>query len=364
MVENTIQYEHLKVSYDDKKHSFVIDSKEIDDSKSEPDWKIYYINPVYVTNILYDAPRSWAGEGSGYGVGSIRVGSNDHYLDMAYPLDPDNKAKRKYVYCSVWVNGASDELANQLKLAFLHLAPIVLDEMPADSVGRQVTGNTTYIGEFKHGKPNGQGVEVSIYGIDTITNSGHWAAGKMSGYGTSIAKIGSSISNIYRGEFLNGESTGYGVRTITDADHGNNIVNKYSGEWLKGRREGQGIIEEYKRSALSFSYKGSFKNHQYSGHGVLKEGNGDVYDGEWSEDKRNGYGTQTHKNGKIEKGTWKDDVLMQHDVSKSIKYHAVNEGETLAGIAKASNVSMEQIKMWNNLRDATISPGQVLIVNK
>lgn len=49
--------------------------------------------------------------------------------------------------------------------------------------------------------------------------------------------------------------------------------------------------------------------------------------------------------------------------SDSRSKHVVQQGETLWGISKKYNISIDQLKSWNNLSDNTISIDQVLIVS-
>jgi LysM repeat protein len=50
--------------------------------------------------------------------------------------------------------------------------------------------------------------------------------------------------------------------------------------------------------------------------------------------------------------------------TQSAKYHTVASGETLFKIATAYNISIDDIKSWNNLSNDNISVGQRLIVSK
>jgi membrane-bound lytic murein transglycosylase D len=45
-------------------------------------------------------------------------------------------------------------------------------------------------------------------------------------------------------------------------------------------------------------------------------------------------------------------------------HHKVKSGETLNKIALQNNVSVDDLKQWNNLRSTVIKPGQQLVVNK
>lgn len=70
------------------------------------------------------------------------------------------------------------------------------------------------------------------------------------------------------------------------------------------------------------------------------------------------------KSVKYDKGDSKDTSAGAAQVKSSVKYHIVMSGETLYSISKLYNQPVDSIKIWNNLADNSIKPGQELIVNK
>ncbi|MFV0536221.1 MAG: LysM peptidoglycan-binding domain-containing protein [Dysgonomonas sp.] len=69
-------------------------------------------------------------------------------------------------------------------------------------------------------------------------------------------------------------------------------------------------------------------------------------------------------------GQSRDDELSQHNESKTyqaqttILYHQVSKGETLYRIAKQNEVSIDDLKLWNNLNSNTIIAGSSLKIQK
>jgi len=51
-------------------------------------------------------------------------------------------------------------------------------------------------------------------------------------------------------------------------------------------------------------------------------------------------------------------------LAQSTKKHTVKKGETLFSIAKQYNVEVQQLKEWNNIQDNELEVGQTLIVKK
>ena len=106
----------------------------------------------------------------------------------------------------------------------------------------------TYVGEFKNGKPNGQGTytyagERSRFMIkDYFTGEkkivpyseldkyvGGWKDGKSHGHGTTTFLDGRK----HVGEYKNGQKSGQGTLTYPDGG-------KYVGEWKDGKKNGKG----------------------------------------------------------------------------------------------------------------------------
>ena len=66
----------------------------------------------------------------------------------------------------------------------------------------------------------------------------------------------------------------------------------------------------------------------------------------------------------IEPKTTKEKTTKEKTTNKKAKTHKVKEGENLTEIADKYDVSIEDLKEWNNLKKDVIVPGQELIVSK
>ena len=129
----------------------------------------------------------------------------------------------------------------------------------------------TYFGEFKEGKPNGQGTEIYSDGAKYV---GEWKDDKRYGQGTYTWPDGAK----YVGEFKDDFSNGQGTYIYTNGD-------KYVGEFKDDKRYGQG------------TYTWS---------------DGRQFVGEWKDDKRHGQGTFTGADGIVKKkGIWENGKLAE-----------------------------------------------------
>lgn len=147
------------------------------------------------------------------------------------------------------------------------------------------TGNV-YKGYFKHGKPNGPGIEIT----PDEEYSGEYEAGKKHGYGKIVEKGGF----IFTGCFKFGEKTGFGHDRSPDGD-------AYAGEFLNGKKHGVGRL-----TGQDFNYTGGFFNNEYQGFGRI-QAKDILYIGEWRESLENGLGYYKDLvKGKTYFGFWTD----------------------------------------------------------
>jgi len=65
---------------------------------------------------------------------------------------------------------------------------------------------------------------------------------------------------------------------------------------------------------------------------------------------------------KTKRGIEKDKLLKEIEKAKSRRLHIVRRGENLGLIARKYHISVARLKAWNNLRSSRIYPGQKLIV--
>jgi len=120
-------------------------------------------------------------------------------------------------------------------------------------------GLSEYSGEWKEGKPDGQGYFIYSNGD---RYDGAWKNGQMDGRGLYTFQN----SEIYKGGWKQNESHGYGKYVYRDG-------NIYEGLWQHGKRQGNGI----------FKYL-----------------HGDEFAGEYNEDKKDGLGVYRRANGEMD----------------------------------------------------------------
>lgn len=121
-----------------------------------------------------------------------------------------------------------------------------------------------YIGEFKHGKPDG--------------------------YGAATSTLDSSFK--YVGEWSDGRRNGYGVETNGTMRY------KYTGYWREDKKHGQGS-ETISYSAIGSTYVGEFENGERTINGVAIWDDGSKYVGEYRDGQRSGQGIWKDGNGTI-----------------------------------------------------------------
>lgn len=151
-----------------------------------------------------------------------------------------------------------------------------------DSAGRshlpdyyQLPDGRIYCGQWKDGKPDGQG---KLYIHDGVYYEGSLEKGSPNGYGRKIHQNGDT----FMGAYLSGRLKGEGQ-----------II------WRNKNEEG---IDE------SEVYKGGLDNNLLDGRGEYKWSDGKVYNGDWKEGKIDGEGTLNYPDGRIYEGSFKDDV--------------------------------------------------------
>jgi hypothetical protein len=122
-----------------------------------------------------------------------------------------------------------------------------------------------YDGEWREGKPHGEGSEVIQ---NSITYTGQFVNGKKEGKGTMVYKDNTR----YEGEFKNNEIEGFGVYKTN--------AHQWTGTWKKGYLEGEGEQisfgqedeEEPDSISGNSTYKGGFKCGQKNGMGTYTWG--------------------------------------------------------------------------------------------
>jgi hypothetical protein len=152
-----------------------------------------------------------------------------------------------------------------------------------------LASGSKYVGEYKDGKPDGQGTATLANGNKYV---GEFKDNNFNGQGTFTFANG----NKYVGEFKDGKRNGQGTYTIANGE-------RYVGEYRDDKPNGQG--------AYTFpngnKYVGELKDGTYNGQGTFTFANGNKYVGEWKDGKRNGQGASTFPKGNKFVGEWKDD---------------------------------------------------------
>jgi hypothetical protein len=155
-----------------------------------------------------------------------------------------------------------------------------------------------YEGEWKNGKPDGNGI-LTFKNGDMY--SGDWKNGKADGAGRlHFYENGGNI--IQGGEWKNGKLNGKGAEMYNGKGVKMYEGYEYEGEWKENHKEGQGTISYVN----GVKYKGEWKKDKPNGQGTMIYENGNKYEGELRNGKPNGQGTMTYKNGSKYEGEWKE----------------------------------------------------------
>jgi len=164
-----------------------------------------------------------------------------------------------------------------------------------------------YIGTVNHsGKPNGRGVmrfnDGSVYdgewhnsvivgvGICTFSDglteyNGEWKKGKPDGQGYFIYSNGDR----YDGSWANGQMDGRGFYAFQNSE-------RYDGGWKQNKSHGYGRYV-YRDGNI---YEGLWRHGKRQGNGIFKYANGDEFAGEYSDDKKDGLGVFRRANGEVD----------------------------------------------------------------
>jgi len=162
-------------------------------------------------------------------------------------------------------------------------------------------GGDQYVGEFRDGRPNGQGARTAANGNKYV---GEFKDGKPNGQGTATSAGGDKLI----GEFRDGKLNGLGSYTF---DNGN----KYVGEFKDSQPGGQGTMTY----ASGNKYVGEFKDGKRHAHGTYFFMNGDRYIGQYKAGKRDGQGTLFAADGSIiSSGIWADGKILS-EIADTIK---------------------------------------------
>ena len=143
-----------------------------------------------------------------------------------------------------------------------------------------------YVGELKYGIIHGQGTVTLPDGMKYV---GDFRDGIQHSHG-SLTPPDSCNNNwrcsTYVGQFKNGKPNGLGTMILRDGT-------KYVGEFRDTRWHGQGTLT----APNGRKYVGEFRNYQFNGQGKETWPTGQIYVGEYKDGVPNGYGTMSFPDG-------------------------------------------------------------------
>ena len=147
----------------------------------------------------------------------------------------------------------------------------------------------SWTGGCKDGKAAGSGV-LSIFRTGALVerDEAEFVDGKQTGRGVRHYPNGR-----YVGNFKDGLFDGQGVYVGSDGM-------RYDGEWKNGNFDGHGKLS----FSSGLRYEGQFRANSYSGFGSMLLPNGARYDGEYLLNTPHGIGVYTNASGSIYAGRW------------------------------------------------------------
>lgn len=274
----------------------------------------------------------WTSDASGE-AGNGRVVYTYHKMDLSWQKWKIIKEKGSYVFISAdntcyamdipganAVEGAELQVyeSNHSDAQHWKLQRIGDSKVFVGRQGKFVSGKHCFVnengdlydGEWKDGMYNGQG--YLLY-ADGNYYKGAFVEGKRSGYGILQCTNGDR----YEGNFLNDRENGelncyYADGTFykgnwVDGDwtHGtykNQVGTTFTGDWSDRWHCGIGTIQYTDGT----KYEGSWRDYNRNGNGKLYRNDGSIYEGIWSGDGNSGDGTVSYPDKSGYKGTWQN----------------------------------------------------------
>ena len=168
----------------------------------------------------------------------------------------------------------------------------------------------TYMGKFKDGKKNGKG---SLSSNDNKYNyDGWWKNDKKEGLGTLF-----NNGDKYTGDFVDDKYCGNGTLCSKNGDI-------YEVEFKDNKPNGVGRVIKVNGD----SYVGTFLDGKIFGQISIKYKNGDSYDGSYQDDKKSGYGCQILHTGETYEGNFENNLYNGEGKLTT------SDGEVIFGIFK------------------------------
>lgn len=192
-----------------------------------------------------------------------------------------------------------------------------------------------YIGEFKNGKIEGEGM---FYFSNGNLYIGNWRDYRPQGKGRMTYGNG----DIYFGNFEQSKIQGIGTMEFANG-------NIYDGEWSDGKPHGKGTF----RKANGDLYDGDLRNGQLEGYGKMTYIDGRKYEGYWKKDKQHGEGTLTEKSGETTTDMWIEgksakEVYAYQNTTTSTSPTATTSLEDIVVNTKTTTASNSgnDVKIW------------------
>lgn len=149
-------------------------------------------------------------------------------------------------------------------------------------------GGDRYIGNFKQGKPHGQGI---LYCSNGNKYLGDWECARKQGQGKFIFQEGHQ----YLGDFHQDKFHGKGIMKFANGD-------QYEGDWKSSMPDGLGVYTFKNKDR----YEGGFHRGRFNGQGALYYSDGSRFSGNWKNGKRHGAGVFLDASGCPSPGYWNE----------------------------------------------------------
>jgi hypothetical protein len=200
---------------------------------------------------------------------------------------------RRVEYREGWKGGENDDVEE-------YLGQIRLGANYAEDYCSYALGDCAkYVGEFKHGHPDGEGT-LTI--TDGSTYVGQFKDGRWHGEGTWTHPDGDEIS----GEWKEGQVHGKAEWFAKDEE-------EYIGEWSNGSRHGEGtstFLFLVESTDVAKNYTGEWEDDAESGNGVLTYEDR-VYEGTVSARVPFGWGRMEYEDGTWISGFWDEGAIWE-----------------------------------------------------
>ena len=125
------------------------------------------------------------------------------------------------------------------------------------------------------------GIWTNCFGTETFGKHSKWEGDK------------------YVGEYKDGKPHGQGAKTFSNGD-------KYVGEFKDREKNGQGTVTR----SDGRKYVGEWEDDEFHGQGTATSPDGSKYVGEYKDNKRHGRGAYTFSDGRVLEGIWENDKFL------------------------------------------------------